>query len=222
MFDFSFTHNVETLPGAASSEDIRKAYRKAALRWHPDKNPDDKEHASAMFKSVADAYDVLSNPEKRSLYDRSGKDMSNGEFGFGCQTGSSSMNEAFDIFQQFFGGQDPFADMFEDMQFGRGPGGHRGMASMFNNDFFGGGFGGGSDMSFSSFSSSSMGGGSGGDVVSSSTMTSTKIVNGQRVTVTEKTVLKADGTVETTRSESTGEGREGGSTALQDDSFGGF
>lgn len=57
----------------ASSIDIKKAYHKLALRWHPDKNPDAKEEAEKKFKEISQAYEVLSDEKKRSLYDRYGK-----------------------------------------------------------------------------------------------------------------------------------------------------
>ncbi|MBP5317328.1 MAG: DnaJ domain-containing protein, partial [Bacteroidales bacterium] len=55
----------------ASEEEIKKAYRKKAIQYHPDKNPGDKE-AEEKFKEAAEAYDVLSNPDKRARYDRFG------------------------------------------------------------------------------------------------------------------------------------------------------
>ena len=55
----------------ATVEEIKKAYRKKAIQYHPDKNPGDKE-AEEKFKEAAEAYDVLSNPEKRSRYDQFG------------------------------------------------------------------------------------------------------------------------------------------------------
>ena len=56
---------------SASADEIKKAYRKKAIQYHPDKNPGDKE-AEEKFKEAAEAYDVLSNPDKRSRYDQFG------------------------------------------------------------------------------------------------------------------------------------------------------
>ena len=56
----------------ATEAEIKKAYRKAALKWHPDKNPDDKETATENFQKVGSAYAVLSDPEKKERYDRTG------------------------------------------------------------------------------------------------------------------------------------------------------
>ena len=55
---------------AASQDEIKKAYRKEALRWHPDKNPAHKEEATRRFTEISQAYEVLSNPDKRASYDR--------------------------------------------------------------------------------------------------------------------------------------------------------
>ena len=59
---------------AKSPTQIKKAYRKLAVQWHPDKNPGNREEAEAMFKKVAEAYDVLSDPQRRGVYDRFGED----------------------------------------------------------------------------------------------------------------------------------------------------
>jgi len=220
----------------ASEDEIKKAYRKAALRWHPDKNPDDRAHAEAKFKEVAEAYEVLCDPQKRAIYDQGGKEAVNGGGGGGFPgggfPGGHGHMDPFRIFEQFFGGQDPFADfdrMFADMHGGsrqqgqQQRGSRMGGMSMFGDDFFGGmGGGGGGGARFSSFSSSSNMGGGG---YSESVSTSTRIVNGKRVTVTEKTVRKPDGTVETTRSESTDDaaasGGMGGGMLGGGDFFGG-
>ena len=116
----------------ASEAEIKKAYRKLALKWHPDKNPENKEAAEAKFKEVGEAFATLSDPEKRKLYDMGGADAVNGGAGAGFQTNSSNMPSGFsgfgdnsggartfvfssggtnphDIFKTFFGTQDPFS-----------------------------------------------------------------------------------------------------------------
>jgi len=91
----------------ASDEEIKKAYRKMAMKHHPDRNPDNTE-AEAKFKEAAEAYDVLSNPEKKSNYDRYGSSES--PFGGGNPFGGGFGGHGFDmqdIFSQFgdiFGG----------------------------------------------------------------------------------------------------------------------
>lgn len=101
---------------SASADEIKKAYRKVAMQFHPDRNPGDKQ-AEENFKEAAEAYEVLSDQEKKAQYDRYGHAGMNGGRGFG---GGQGMNVD-DIFSQF-------GDIFGDDIFG---------------SFFGGGGGGG-------------------------------------------------------------------------------
>ena len=91
----------------ADADTIKKAYRKAAIKYHPDKNPGDKE-AEEKFKEAAEAYDVLSNEEKRARYDRLGHAGMGGAAGGGGFSGFSgggfSMEDIFEQFGDIFGG----------------------------------------------------------------------------------------------------------------------
>uniref|UniRef100_A0A3Q1HLJ2 DnaJ heat shock protein family (Hsp40) member B2 n=1 Tax=Acanthochromis polyacanthus TaxID=80966 RepID=A0A3Q1HLJ2_9TELE len=158
-------YNVLGVPKTASQDDIKKAYRKLALKWHPDKNPDNKEEAERKFKEVAEAYEVLSDKSKRDEYDRYGSDRTR-------HTGSSTSDFSSDfpgftftfrspdeVFREFFGGQDPFAGFFDDFSsFGSSSSHHHGTSRFFSFPSTGG---------MSNFKSVS---------------TSTRIVNGKRTT----------------------------------------
>ena len=87
----------------ASAKEMKKAYRALALKFHPDRNPDDKE-AEASFKEAAEAYEVLNDPKKRELYDRFGHDgLKNSGYG-GFQGGVEDIFSAFgDMFGDLFG-----------------------------------------------------------------------------------------------------------------------
>ena len=95
---------------SATAEEIKKAYRKAAMKYHPDRNPGDKE-AEAKFKEVGEAYEVLSDDSKRQRYDQfgfAGVDPSyggggNGPYGAGF-SGFGDFGDFGDIFGEFFGG----------------------------------------------------------------------------------------------------------------------
>jgi molecular chaperone DnaJ len=97
---------------SASAEDIKKSYRKVAMQYHPDRNPGDKS-AEEKFKEAAEAYEVLSNADKRAQYDRHGHAAVNNDRG-GFNGGGMNMDDIFsqfgdvfgdDIFGSFFGGR---------------------------------------------------------------------------------------------------------------------
>lgn len=97
---------------SASKDEIKKAYRKIAIKFHPDKNPDDKE-AEEKFKEAAEAYEVLSNDEKRQRYDRFGHQGVGGAGG-GYGGGGMNMEDIFSQFGDIFGGGggSPFDSFF--------------------------------------------------------------------------------------------------------------
>ena len=87
----------------ASQEEIKKAYRKMALKYHPDRNPGDK-NAEEMFKKVSEAYEVLSDPQKRQQYDQFGKEGMNSSFGPGGFQWSNFSHSQDADFADIFGG----------------------------------------------------------------------------------------------------------------------
>lgn len=87
----------------ANEADIKKAYRKLALKYHPDKNPDD-HTAEDKFKEAAEAYEVLSNADKKAKYDRYGHAGLGGASGGGNYGGGMSMDDIFSQFGDIFGG----------------------------------------------------------------------------------------------------------------------
>ncbi len=95
---------------SADSATIKKAYRKVAIKYHPDKNPDNKE-AEEKFKEAAEAYEVLSDPDKKAKYDRFGHAGMNGGGGF--SGGNMNMDDIFQQFGHMFGDQgSPFDSFF--------------------------------------------------------------------------------------------------------------
>eukprot|EP01039_Chlorochromonas_danica_P002950 gene2948-3218_t len=125
----------------ASQEDIKKAYRKLALKWHPDRcPPDKKEEAQKKFQDIGEAFEVLSDPEKKRIYDQVGEEGLNGgmpdsgdaggsggpQFHFGGMPGGHTFHftrsNADDIFRHFFGTADPFQAEGEDGMGGGFPG----------------------------------------------------------------------------------------------------
>lgn len=115
------------VPREASAEDIKKAYRKLALKWHPDRvAPEKKEEAQTKFQDIGEAFEVLSDPEKKRIYDQIGEEGLKGGAGAGADPNESFPGASFhfngmprngqsfhfanadDIFRNFFGTGDPF------------------------------------------------------------------------------------------------------------------
>lgn len=107
----------------ASQEEIKKAYRRLAVKYHPDRNPDNPKEAEEKFKEVAEAYKVLSDPEKRKIYDQFGHAGLEAEVGVGAGAGPGGFGgfdfDPFKIFEEVFGGEDIFGDSFFGDFFGR-------------------------------------------------------------------------------------------------------
>jgi len=141
------------VPRGADDGAIRKAYKKLAVKWHPDKNPGD-EQATQNFQKISEAYATLTDEKKRRIYDQYGKDAANqadqmdesgmpgGGMPFGFRPGGGhshghggmSQEDAARIFAQFFGGGDPFGGGMGGM-----PGGMGGMPGGIHMDLGGGG-----------------------------------------------------------------------------------
>src|ERR1700687_2510380 len=93
---------------SASGDEVKAAYRKAALKWHPDRNPQKKHEAEEKFREATEAYSILYDPQKRATFDRFGHaGLSRGGFDGGVN--STIFDEFQDIFGDFFGFQDIFA-----------------------------------------------------------------------------------------------------------------
>ena len=133
--DLTYYQALDLTPETATAANIKKAYRKLALKWHPDKNPENKSEAEKKFKDISVAYDVLSDPDKKEVYDREGIDGLHGRgnndtsdqahytshshpFGGRSHFGHGfSFHSPDDIFAQFFGTSNIF-DVFNDPFFG--------------------------------------------------------------------------------------------------------
>uniref|UniRef100_A0A2S2PZV2 DnaJ subfamily B member 6-A n=1 Tax=Sipha flava TaxID=143950 RepID=A0A2S2PZV2_9HEMI len=164
-------YSILGVPSNASINDIKKSYRKLALKWHPDKNPENQEQANRMFKEISEAYEVLSDDKKRKIYNQYGKDgLINGGSGnggrrrnqrhpghydpFGQDFGpgffSFSFRDPEDVFREFFNTSDITDLLFPGQRFNGH--GHQEVSAMMNPfgfGGFGGGFGSGFDGMFS-------------------------------------------------------------------------
>lgn len=105
-------YNILKVNRNANDDNLKKAYRKLAMKWHPDKNPNNKKEAEAKFKQISEAYDVLSDPTKRAIYDQYGEEGLKGMPPPGSESASSNggpsnfhfnPRNAEDIFAEFFG-----------------------------------------------------------------------------------------------------------------------
>nr|XP_010588225.1 LOW QUALITY PROTEIN: dnaJ homolog subfamily B member 8 [Loxodonta africana] len=192
-------YEVLGVKSSASPEDIKKAYRKLALRWHPDKNPDHQRGGREEFKQCLRPMS-LSDSKKGSLYDRAGCDSwragggASTPYNSPFDTGYTFRNPE-DIFREFFGGLDPFSFDFWDNPFNsdrdsRG----RGLRGAFSAGFgefpafmeafssFDNTLGRGGGGSRTTFSSTSFGGSGSGSSGFKSVMSSTEMINGRKIT----------------------------------------
>ncbi|KZV22501.1 dnaJsubfamily B member 13 [Dorcoceras hygrometricum] len=131
----------------ATDDDLKKAYRKLAMKWHPDKNPNNKKAAEAKFKEISEAYEVLSDSQKRQIYDQYGEEGLKGQMPSPDAAGPGGATffqtdpnmfrfnprNANDIFAEFFGSSSPFGGMGSD---NGTRGGLRFSSSMFGDNIF--------------------------------------------------------------------------------------
>ncbi|XP_053962131.1 dnaJ homolog subfamily B member 6 isoform X2 [Anastrepha ludens] len=123
-------YKVLDISQSATESEVKKAYKKLALKWHPDKNPNNLDEANKRFRELSEAYEVLSDEKKRRVYDQYGKEGLLGDRGNhrSSRHHHSHDFEDFDImgspfvfrppeevFREFFGVNSPFADLFRDV-----------------------------------------------------------------------------------------------------------
>ncbi|KAL4002839.1 DnaJ domain family protein [Acanthocheilonema viteae] len=110
-------YSILGVPRNADDVAIRKAYRKLALQWHPDKNPNNNKIAEQKFKRITQAYEVLSDPKKRNLYDRSRLSNSQRHNKQSRNVFHHRFRSPFDIFQEFYS----YMDLLDDFMMNEKP-----------------------------------------------------------------------------------------------------
>ncbi|XP_011303808.1 dnaJ homolog subfamily B member 6 [Fopius arisanus] len=185
----------------ATTADVKKAYRKLALKWHPDKNPDNLEESTKKFKEISEAYEVLIDEKKRRIYDQYGKEglqipgnkRRHEDEDFDQFHNWFVFRDPEDVFREFFHGS-PFNDLFDVLNGGNGRRGLHRHSSRQNTlgSPFGtldlslsspfGFFGNGGDLGFSSFSSFARGSSPSSGAAVKKTSTSTRFINGKKIT----------------------------------------
>ncbi|KAJ8945692.1 hypothetical protein NQ318_012411 [Aromia moschata] len=187
-------YKILKVPRSATTDEIKKAYRKLALKWHPDKNPNNMEEANRRFKEISEAYEVLSDTKKRRMYDQYGKEgprrastRNDGPFDLGAFN-LFTFRDPDDVFREFFGGG--IFDFLNDFPVPSrtrrsGRYSHSSFFTPLNRDVMADIFSSGNSGEFSSITtmeSSFSGAGGPANTYVKRTSTSTKTVGGKRVT----------------------------------------